>query len=437
MKHGERNIYRRLIDLLRLHQQRSKFIGSAYGSKLSVLESFILVELDVDSSRSATVLAGILNVEKNMASRAIKRLVQSGYLISRTSQEDRRAKSLKVTAKGQRFLAEHDRFNAVQLAELTGNLSGGELGDLQHYFRVLADGCGAAPATLRPNENPLLVEMRRLSRTFRIFGANIVGTTYSPLEWQIMSEIAFSSAGVRGKELTEMLTVPANTISQLLTRFEERGMLRRTADSADRRSRKLTLTPLGTRELEKIESSGEAMLRRGLSSLDDRQIRGFIDVFAKYLGLGSAAEEGVFREQIRLSALQSEEQRCAARGFLVSWYLRLNQLNHMPEILVAQSSVNYALYQGSAIVGVAEFRPRTRGGLVLTNFAVAADFDAPAFLFSWLRAAAQRAKCDYPAAKVLVSVQSAAFAAAQKIPGTSVCGRDAIELPLPFLTGRG
>lgn len=422
----DRTLYEQLIDLFRLHQQKSMFIASAYGSELSITESFILVELDVESSRSAGFIASLLNVDKSTLSKSVKRLVKAGYLRSEKKKDDRRKRALTLTAKARDFLKRHDQFNSSQLAELTSNLSVSELSELQSYLKTLADSCGAMQAPLRESENPLLNEMRRLSRVFGLFGSSLIGTAYSAVEWQTLSELRYGGPPLRAKDLCRRLAVPANTMSQLITRFEKAGLVARGNDAADGRNRPLALTPRGVAAVEGIEQAACELLKEGLRLLSEAEISRFVQVFRAYLGI--AVEDGalVLQSELRLVRL-AEAQVSEARAFLVFHLVRLNAHLQLPEILIGKDSISFGIFEGRHLAALYEFSYQ-EDALALSNYVHSGKFDGGP-LVSWLKAVLTQLR-NTGAEKVICPPHNPATRLAAQLEGSTRRSDGWVEISL-------
>jgi len=58
-----------VLDLLRLHQRRSRFIEHAFETHLSLVEAYVLLELDLDPEATFARLACLINVEEAAVAR--------------------------------------------------------------------------------------------------------------------------------------------------------------------------------------------------------------------------------------------------------------------------------------------------------------------------------------------------------------------------------
>lgn len=74
-------------------------------------------------------------------------------------------------------------------------------------------------------------------------------------------------------ELAEIERVQPPTISRVIARLEERGLVAREADSSDRRVARVRLTPTGSRFVARSRRLKNAYLARRLRSLDSEEVR--------------------------------------------------------------------------------------------------------------------------------------------------------------------
>lgn len=86
------------------------------------------------------------------------------------------------------------------------------------------------------------------------------------------------------KELAEMLATPPSAISVLLGDLQERGLLRRDTDPADRRRVRLELTEAGQRMLGRLDKAWYGVYARRLRVLDEDELEQLHHLQQKLLG---------------------------------------------------------------------------------------------------------------------------------------------------------
>jgi DNA-binding MarR family transcriptional regulator len=155
------------------------------------------------------------------------------------------------------------------------------------------------PATGDPERDRLLGEIFALHERMRTLSVELVGPFELPpdltmQQLRVLGLVA-QEPGLTGQELGARLGVSAPTASGLIDRLVEKGVLERTDDAADRRRRRLRLTPEGvellggidatmgrmfeavippipTEDLQAIKLGTEAMLRAIEAALANRPV---------------------------------------------------------------------------------------------------------------------------------------------------------------------
>lgn len=74
------------------------------------------------------------------------------------------------------------------------------------------------------------------------------------------------------KELAELERVQPPTLTKIIARLEEDGLVRRDADPEDRRVARVSLTPDGKQFIKRSRSRKDAYLTRGLRRLDSHDV---------------------------------------------------------------------------------------------------------------------------------------------------------------------
>ncbi len=369
-----RTVNLRMLDLLRVNQQKAEFVGTAYGTELSITETFTLVELDIDPTRTSKLIADLLGLDKSTVSRAIVSLAKRQYLHVELSKEDLRKHDVSLTRRGKEFLALHDAANERQLASWSSNVTVDELAELQNCLRIFADGCGANPVRLRPKESILLIEMRRLTRAFGLLSPSFSGSGYSATIWQILSEIEYAATSRRSIDLCKLFLMKPNTLSQILTRLEKTRLISKKRLSTDKRNFSLTLTSKGKEALQEIESCASKLIDRGLARMSSEQIERFLSLFGRYIGVGQQIGDSALQSSLKAERLISAEQRQHARTFLVYHYVRTNRFTDVPEILAGANGFVFALRCAEKLAAVCEIQ-QNADHYTLANMAVAPEFE--------------------------------------------------------------
>jgi DNA-binding MarR family transcriptional regulator len=97
----------------------------------------------------------------------------------------------------------------------------------------------------------LLYDVARMIRRRADQMARLSGTTRA--QWLVIARLS-RHPGISQSELASMVEVEPITVARLIDRLEARGLVERRLDPADRRLRRLHLTPKAQPLLEEIES---------------------------------------------------------------------------------------------------------------------------------------------------------------------------------------
>ena len=84
-------------------------------------------------------------------------------------------------------------------------------------------------------------------------------------------ECAAKNPGVSSRELCEFLDLRPSSLSEMLSRAEADGLLTRTADEADRRVQRISLTEKGRKAVTEMETARDLDARRRVSCLTEEE----------------------------------------------------------------------------------------------------------------------------------------------------------------------
>ena len=86
-----------------------------------------------------------------------------------------------------------------------------------------------------------------------------------------LMECAARNPGVSSRELCEFLDLRPSSLSEMLSRAEADGLLTRTADEADRRIQRISLTEKGQKTVTEMETAREQDARRRVSCFTEEE----------------------------------------------------------------------------------------------------------------------------------------------------------------------
>jgi MarR family transcriptional regulator for hemolysin len=108
-------------------------------------------------------------------------------------------------------------------------------------------------------------DVARLLRTYADHKAAQLGTTRA--QWAVLVRLD-RFEGLKQSELAEMLDLQPISLTRLLDRLSESGMIERRADPNDRRAKRLFLTAAARPLLEQLADLGEELMTTTLAGVD-------------------------------------------------------------------------------------------------------------------------------------------------------------------------
>lgn len=376
-------IARGLFRLNRLHQRRSKFIGTAYRSELTLLEVYALMEVAREPALSIGELSIILISARSAVTRAVTRLERGRYIKKERATQDRRATRFEVLAKGRDFLALQDRESAEFLRNFLSHLSPREIGVLKQSQRIACDSVSAPPVFLRPGEHPFEEGVRRITRAMGFIGPSLCGSGYSSTTWQILSTIHDHSDTVSVSELSDTLSMHVATLSQTVERYEKLGWVKRAKSAQDGRLRVLSLRKKGIAVLDAINQAGADFWVSAYQHHPIEEMQEVLDTFAKLHAPPRMIEVSTLRHALSIEAALAPELRDKARAFIIMHRYRLGWLTNIPDALVGATNRTFTLLEGEQMIAALECREIDTRFEVL-HLCYSELFDAPRLLEAFL-----------------------------------------------------
>jgi len=114
-----------------------------------------------------------------------------------------------------------------------------------------------------------IMDVARLLKTYADQRARQFGI--SRAQWAVLIRIE-RTEGLKQSELAELLDLQPISLTRLLDRLADNGLIERRADPNDRRANRLFLTPAAKPLLGRLSELGADMMETVLDGLDDRSI---------------------------------------------------------------------------------------------------------------------------------------------------------------------
>jgi MarR family transcriptional regulator for hemolysin len=123
----------------------------------------------------------------------------------------------------------------------------------------------STPTTPRREFAFTLNDVARLLRTYADHRAAAFGITRA--QWAVMARLD-RQEGLKQSELAEMLDLQPITLTRLLDRLGDSGLIERRPDPHDRRAKRLFLTPAARPLLERLGGLAEELMATALAGID-------------------------------------------------------------------------------------------------------------------------------------------------------------------------
>ena len=119
----------------------------------------------------------------------------------------------------------------------------------------------------------LLSDTARLLRTCADQKARQFGMTRA--KWAVLFRLE-RAEGLKQAELADILEVQPITLTRLIDRLCESGLIERRSDPSDRRAKRLFLTPAAKPVMERLSVVSEKMMANVLAGLDQRERKAMV-----------------------------------------------------------------------------------------------------------------------------------------------------------------
>src|SRR3954467_10876772 len=105
----------------------------------------------------------------------------------------------------------------------------------------------------------------------KAFDRRAVGMGVTRAQWKVLFRLE-RQPGLRQIELADMLDVEPITLSRIVDRLEEAGLVERVADPADRRAWRLHVTAKAQPLIEKLRAIADEMIADAFAGIDPNHI---------------------------------------------------------------------------------------------------------------------------------------------------------------------
>ena len=106
----------------------------------------------------------------------------------------------------------------------------------------------------------------------KAFDRLAVGLGVTRAQWKVLFRLE-REPGLRQIELADMLDIEPITLSRIIDRLEEGGLVERLADPADRRAWRLHVTARAQPLIEKLRAVADEMIAEAFAGIDPKDIQ--------------------------------------------------------------------------------------------------------------------------------------------------------------------
>ena len=146
----------------------------------------------------------------------------------------------------------------------------------------------------------MLNDVARMLRTYADHKAAQFGITRA--QWAVLVRLD-RSEGLKQSELAEILDLQPISLTRLLDRLCESGLIERRADPVDRRAKRLFLTPAARPLIEKLGALGEELMTTALAGVARDSVERMI------------GELGIVKENLRQAIAQRSADVAGERHY--------------------------------------------------------------------------------------------------------------------------
>jgi MarR family transcriptional regulator for hemolysin len=144
-----------------------------------------------------------------------------------------------------------------------------------------------------------IMDVARLLKTYADQRARQFGI--SRAQWAVLIRIE-RTEGLKQSELAEMLDLQPISLTRLLDRLADNGLIERRADPNDRRANRLYLKPAAKPVLEQLAALGTSLMETVLQGLDERAVE------------RTLKELGLVKDNLRAAIQRNSAPQQAANG---------------------------------------------------------------------------------------------------------------------------
>jgi DNA-binding MarR family transcriptional regulator len=376
-------LFRRLL-------QKNRFIRKLTHTGLSRSEVHILIEVQAQPGLKVSDLLAMAGIEQSTLSRLLRGMHARDLITVSTSKSDRRTKTITLCDEGLKAIRAIDQVAGPLFDQFAERIGSREQGELARFFERIGDYFGQPKACVRSGESHLRAEQRRVTRAFGILSNRAFGSELSSTHWHILSEICSRNHPPTPTEVSQLLGIPPNSLSEICKKLEARSLVRRVSDKNDLRRTFLHATTRGKEFFQSLERSAALDLEQAFSDLGAQKTEHYLDILSRYVGEGDDPINvlNTLPGDLLVSELHEESEYQRIRSFAIKESIALGNLDSLPHTIIHPTSRIFILLQKDE----SEKTPRAvieygqhKNNYVLTLAAWASDITQNTLYSFWLR----------------------------------------------------
>lgn len=336
------NIHRALATLL----MKNRFIRRLTHTGLSRGEIHILIELQARGECTVRIIQPLLNIDQSSISRFVKNLTQKKLISATHSEMDKRAKVLRLTAAGRKAIAQIDEVAGVVFEQFASRLSATDKKILAEFFERIADWHGQPRCPLRPGESEVRMQQRRMSRSLGVLSQNIFGSQLSSSQWFVFREICYAAYPLNPKTLSEHQSIAPNSLSIILEKLENAGLITRASAIHDSRYIELLPTAQGKKQLAMTEKRSAEDLEKVMVQFPQERQEQLLSIVRRYIDQDATTSPVLLPQDFTLRKINVKNERNKARAFAITELVRRGHAEFAPPVLIGEKSLVYGLFDG-------------------------------------------------------------------------------------------
>lgn len=148
-------------------------------------------------------------------------------------------------------------------------------------------GRGASPRrNMKPSRLPYILDeqigfiLRQVSQRHAVIFARDIGADLTPTQWAALAKLA-ETGPCSQNQLGRLTAMDVATIKGVIDRLTARGLTETSADPADGRRLRVSLTRAGHQLAEKVAANALAISRETLAPLDPREREILVEMLGK------------------------------------------------------------------------------------------------------------------------------------------------------------